>query len=74
MKTFWFCDDCKQVGMVSFDEGVFGVVQILDRAHTLVSPECEAPVTKLRLLNFAAILTPHVPEWAVEPLMMAIQS
>lgn len=44
MRTKWSCDDCGYAGHVEHapDEGVMGVVRLIDDAHRTTSAQCHA--------------------------------
>lgn len=75
MKIFWYCEQCQQTGIVFYSScsGITEIMEAMQGAHWRGRPDCVNTAAGLRTLNFDAMLKPHVPAWAVEPLKQLIE-
>lgn len=72
---FWYCEHCQQVGVATIEHtDVMAVTYGIIDAHNDVNYDCAGHYTKIRTLNFSAILPPFVPGWAVEPLVKLLET
>lgn len=75
MKVFWYCEQCQKAGIAVINHtDVMAVTYAIIDAHKKVSYDCGVHYTEIKTLNFSAILPAFVPNWAVEPLVKAIEA